>query len=84
MEENKEMTDYIINDKFTHTGMGGQQRRRPTTTETLDAVVCQVQADDIRSLQNVKSCFQEQSTDTAPAVQRPVLGAWAWWKAWRD
>ena len=56
--------------------------RRPTTTETLNAVVRQVQADDIRSLQNVKPCFQEQSTGTAPAAQRPVLGAPAWWKTW--
>lgn len=74
------MTDQI-DEKFMHTGTGGQQRRQPTTTETLDAVVCQVQADDMRSLQNVKSGFQEQSTDTAPAVQRPVLGVQAW--SWR-
>lgn len=69
------MTDQI-NEKFMHTGTGGQQGRQPTTTETLDAVVCQVQADDMRSLQNVKSGFQEQSTDTAPAVQRAQ--AWSW------
>jgi len=40
-----------------------------------DAVVRQAWAEDIRSLQTVKSCFPEQSTDTAPALQRPGLGA---------
>jgi len=62
-------------------GTGAQRRRHPTAA---DSGCCGApgMGRGHRSLQTVKSRFPEQSTDTAPALQRPGLGAWVWWKTW--